>query len=103
MKTIQEIKSNFEQILEEVIKINGLAVESATQVATAILQESGKFERTEMLNGNNGNRSSNGKPATFSQKRALRNLGIKYNNNIDKTEASKLIEQAVQRFNGRNQ
>lgn len=107
MKTIQEIKSNFEQILSEVIKINGISTESATQVAAVILQESGKFERTEMLNGSrNGNRNGNSngnQPATFNQKRALTNLEIKYDKNISKSEASKLIEQAVQKFNGKKQ
>lgn len=49
MKSVEEIRSNFEQILNEVIRIQGLPVESATQVAAVILQESGKFERTEML------------------------------------------------------
>lgn len=95
MKTIQEIKSNFEQILSDVIKIQGLPVESATQVAAVILQESGKFERTEILNNNrNGNNNSNGndKPITEKQTKFLQDLGV---NELPKTsrEASRLIEQ----------
>ena len=96
MKSIQEIKSNFEQILSDVIKIQGLPVESATQVAAVILQESGKFERTEMLNNNrNGNRvNSNGndKPATEKQKKFLQDLGIAVTPNMTSREASRLIE-----------
>ena len=113
MKNIQEIKNEFEQILSEVIKINGISVESATQVAQVILQESGKFQRTEMMNQarlnsngntNNGNGNNNGyQPATNKQKIAMENLEIKFNKNISKTEASRLIEQAISqlRSNGK--
>ena len=103
----QEIKQEFEQILSEVIRINGLSAESAISVATAILQESGKFRRTEMLKEARANSNTNGRngnqPATFSQKRALRNLRITYDGNISKAEASRLIEQAVQQLNRRKQ
>lgn len=97
MKTTQEIKSNFEQILSDVIKIQGLPVESATQVATAILQESGKFERTEMLNSNgrNGNNSNGNGPATEKQKSALAKFGVKFEDSITKGEASYLIDKAI--------
>lgn len=101
MKQIQEIKSDFEQILSEVIKINGIPIESATQVAQVILQESGKFQRTEMMNNarlkSNGNANNNngGQPATFKQKNALDNFGIKYSEDITKAEASALLEKAI--------
>lgn len=114
MKTIQEIKTIFEQILSEVARINGIPIESATQVATVILQESGKFERTEMMNqarqnnnysngnqqpalNNNGNGSNNGgkAPATDKQKNALDNFGITYSEDITKAEASVLLDKAI--------
>ena len=38
-----EIKEQFEQNLDEVAQIGGVATESATQVATAIMQEAGKI------------------------------------------------------------
>ena len=97
----EHIKQQFEQILEDVIKINGLTIESATQIAAVILQETGKYRRTEMLrearllgterNSNNGNNE----PATPRQKKALRNFGIKFSSNITKSEASRLIDRAI--------
>jgi PBP1b-binding outer membrane lipoprotein LpoB len=97
MRTIQEIKSNFEQILSDVSKISGMTAESAVQVTTMILQESGKFERTEMMNGNrNGNSNSNGNvPATDKQKYALRKNGVSFSDNITKSEASVLLDKVM--------
>lgn len=105
MKTIQEIKSDFEQVLSDVSKISGISVESATQVATVILQESGKFQRTQMMNGNsNGRNYSNGsnggdKPITEKQKKFMQDLGITVTPNMTSREASKLIDQS--RSNGK--
>jgi len=95
MKTIHEIKTVFEQILSEVARINGIPIESATQVATVILQESGKFERTEMMNNNgfsrnNGNNIS--KPISEKQIKFLQDLGIKEIPNTSR-EASKMIDE----------
>jgi len=95
MKTIQEIKTVFEQILHEVARINGIPIESATQVATVILQESGKFERTEMMNNNGFSRNNSNnisKPISEKQIKFLQDLGIK---EIPKTsrEASKIIDE----------
>ena len=42
-----DIKSQFEEILEQVKHINGVSEESATKVATVILQEAGKDRRAE--------------------------------------------------------
>ena len=97
MRTIQQIKSDFEQILSEVVRINGISVESAVQVATVILQESGKFERTEMMNNNGFNRNNsngNDKPVTEKQKKYLQDLGIAVTPNMTSREASKLIDDA---------
>lgn len=93
MKTIQEIKSDFEQILSEVVKISGISIDSAVQVSAVILQESGKFQRTEMMNNNrNGNNSSSGKPATQKQLKYLQDLGIAVTPNMTSREASRLIQ-----------
>ena len=100
MKTIQEIKSNFEQILSEVSKIPEMTQDSATQIAAVILQESGKFERTEMLN-NNRNSNGNGKPATQKQLKYLQDLGIAFTPNMTSREASRLIEQSRSNGKGR--
>jgi hypothetical protein len=92
MKTIQQIKSDFEQILSEVVKINGISVESAVQVATVILQESGKYNRCPERNEDNGD---NCESATQNQKQAMKNLRLVFTENISKADASKQIEQAV--------
>ena len=42
MKTTQEIKTDFEQILSDVSGISGITSDSATQVAQVILQEFGR-------------------------------------------------------------
>jgi fructosamine-3-kinase len=101
---IQEIKEQFEQVLNEVIKINGLTIESATQVAQVIITEAGKDRRAELLRearlNNNRNNSNGNQPATFKQKKALRNFGIKYRNDITKSQASELIDEAIAEANG---
>ena len=89
MKTTQEIKTEFEQVLSEVSRINGMAAESAVQVATMILQESGKFQRTETMH--NG-RNNNDKPATEKQIKFLQDLGILVEPGITSKKASELIE-----------
>jgi len=70
MKTIQEIKTIFEQILSEVLKINGISVDSAVQVSTVILQESGKYNRCPEGIADD-NKISEEVPATFNQKKAM--------------------------------
>lgn len=89
MKTTQEIKADFEQILSEVSRISGVTPDTAVQVSTVILQESGKFQRTEMLNGRNNN---NDKPATPKQIKFLQDLGILVEPGMTSKKASELIE-----------
>ena len=89
MKTTQEIKTEFEQVLSEVSKINGMTAESAVQVATMILQESGKFQRTETMHNGNGNGD---KPASPKQIKFLQDLGIPTESGITSRKASELIE-----------
>lgn len=99
----QEIKEQFKQALEEVIKINGITTESAVNVATIILQESGKDRRAELYNkhrfNNNGfNRNSN-QPATDKQKDALRKWRVEFSDDITKAEASALLDYAIEHAN----
>ena len=107
METAQ-IKSEFEQILADVVKVQGLPIDSAVDVAKVILQESGKDRRTLLLNqfpktGNgSGGASDNGNtPATDSQKDFMRKLKISFGEEISKAEASKLIDEAIQKKNGK--
>ena len=97
MRTLQQIKSDFEQILSEVLKISGISVDSAVQVSTVILQESGKYNRCPEMNEGNGNGFQ---PATDSQKNALKNMKLIFTENISKADASQMIEQAVSKFRG---
>jgi len=98
MRTLQQIKSDFEQTLSEVARINGVSVDSAVQVATVILQEYGKYSRCPEIEADNGNGGD--APATDSQRNAMRNLKISFSDNISKAEASKLIESAVSKLRG---
>ena len=102
MKNLQQIRSDFEQILSEVLKISGISVDSAVQISSAILQEFGKYNRCP---GGIADDSSDSEemPATFNQKKAMRNLKIDFPEAISKVEAGKMIESAVSKFsnNGR--
>ena len=106
MKTA-EIKEQFEGILADVMKIQGLPVEQATEVALTILRESGKYKRTEMLSQvrqSNGNSNGNGdKPATEKQKEALKKFRVSFSDNISKEEASKLLDEVIAKTNARKQ
>jgi len=94
MRNLQQIKSDFEQILSEVIRINGISVESAVHVSTVILQEFGKYSRCPEINESNSD--NNGvATATNSQRQAMKNLRLVFTEEISKADASKLIEQAV--------
>lgn len=94
MKTTQEVRNEFEQILSEVKNINGVMPESAVQIATAILHESGKFQRTQMLQGSNQNNRNNNQPATDKQKDYMKQLRVNFDDNITKAQASDEIEKA---------
>ena len=107
-----KIKEQFESILADVMKINGLSIEQATDVAKVILQEHGKFRRTEMLsqarqsNGNgysNGNGSNGNQPATDKQKEALKKWRVSFADSITKDEASRLLDEAIEKKNARKQ
>lgn len=89
----QERKEEYKEIYEEVAKINGLTTQEAVEISIAILQETGKDRRAELL-GARFNSNGNGNSATPKQKSYLNRLGIKYSNNITKTEASELIDKA---------
>jgi len=99
MRTTNEIISDFEQILSEVIKMDGVSDEvSAVQVSAVILQEYGKYNRfPNMKNENNGGEIAT---ATFQQRKAMKNLKLSFPEDISKSEASKVIEVAVEKFRG---
>ena len=96
MKTIQEIKQDFEQVFAEVSRIDGITAESATDVAKVILQESGKNSRTQVMNTNNNSNAkrayNSNAPATYKQKYLLKMNGVSFPENITISEASKLID-----------
>ena len=103
MKTTQE----FKQILSEVKNID-IPSESAVQVATVILQESGKDRRGEAanaarMNGNgngfNRNYSKSNQPATDKQKDALKKWHVEFSDDITKAEASALLDYAIEHAN----
>ena len=102
MKNLQQIRSDFEQILSEVLKISGISVDSAVQISSAILQEFGKYNRcpSGIADDSNGSEEV---PATFNQRKAMRNLKIDFPEAISKVEAGRMIESAVSKFssNGR--
>ena len=96
MKTIQEIKTDFQRAFAEVSTIPGLTVTDTIEIAIAVLREFGKYNRgeaanTARMNGNGNNGSE--KPASEKQIKYLQDLGVKV---IPKTsrEASELIEQS---------
>lgn len=92
MKTIQEIKTEFEQVLSEVRK-NGFPEDVAFSIASLILQESGKFQRTQILNGNRNYSNGGDKPISEKQRKFLLDLGIEITPNMTSREAHELIEQ----------
>ena len=106
----QQIKEEFKQILADVMK-DGVSPDEAHSSARIILQESGKDRRTALMNQSRQNGSSyigngfggNGKgaqPATWKQKKTLQNMGIRYDGNISKSEASRLLDEAFAKKNG---
>lgn len=101
----QDIKSQFEQILDDVKNISGLSEESATKVATVILQEAGKDRRTEILTLDKSRSASISRsscqPATFKQKNALKRFGISFSDELTKSGASELIDKAIEQSNSR--
>ena len=99
MKTIQEIKQDFEQIFAEVSGISGMTTDSATEIAKVILQESGKNSRTQAMNeksNSNAKRAYNSNvPATEKQKYLMKLRGINFQADVSKSEASRLIDNAL--------
>jgi hypothetical protein len=105
MKTIQEIKSEFEQILSEVRKITNISTDSAVIAATGILAELGKYSRMQEFRTNsnytgngNGNNTNGNQPATDKQKNALKKFGLKFRDDITKQQASELLDRVIQQI-----
>ena len=103
METAQ-IKTEFDQIIADEMKTNGLSTEQAVDVAKTIMQEAGKFKRTEMMNHAKQNGTANGNgtaSASDKQKDLLKKFNVSFADNITKGEASKLIEEAIAKKNGK--
>jgi hypothetical protein len=105
MKTIQEIKTEFEQILSEVRKITNISTDSAVIAATGILGELGKYNRMRELrsSGNytgsgNGNSANGEQPATEKQKIALKKFRLKFRDDITKKQASELLDRVIEQI-----
>lgn len=108
METTQ-IREEFKQILADVMK-DGVSPDEAHSSARIILQEAGKDRRTALMNQSrqNGNGYQNGNGsngngiqlATWKQKKTLQNMGIRYDGNISKTQASRLLDEAFAKQNG---
>ena len=98
----------FKQILAEVKNMD-IPAESAVQVATVILQESGKDRRCEAANAARKNGNSNGfsknikngnEPATDKQKFALKKWHVEFSEDINKAEASALLDKVMPKKGG---
>ena len=109
METTQ-IKEQFEQILAEVVKTNGLSIEQATDIAKVILQESGKDRRTAMMNQPRASDAPNGSsshgngdaPATEKQLAALKSFRVTFKEGITKAEASELLDPLMAKVKAKN-
>jgi len=83
MKTIQEIKTDFQRAFAEVSTIPGLTITDTIEIAIAVLREFGKYNRGEAANtarmngnGNSSYNGSNGKPISEKQRKFLQDLGV---------------------------
>lgn len=94
MKSIKEIKTDLTMALEEIPIIQGLNTSDRVNMAIALLQEYGKYNRGEAMSNSRTNGNSEA-PATEKQKSALYKFGIKFSEDITKAEASGLLEQAI--------
>ncbi len=66
---------------------------SDSDTAIAVLQEIAKDRRSDRINGQN----QNGSGATLKQKALLDKLNVVYDEEISKAEASRLLDQALQK------
>jgi|GEM_PF-1840650 len=102
MKTTQDIRIDFENIRNEIAQLQ-LSKEQDFQLALAILEEYGKYNRgNEAARARtNGNNSNNSKPISQKQKEYLQDLGV---NEMPATsrEASALIEQINSKKSGQS-
>ena len=97
MKSLQEIKQEFIEIIADVAKIAGLSLDSAVVASAAILQEYGKYSRTQQMSSPSkfvGNGKSV-EPATVKQKNILSKYKIPYSNDITKAEASVILDKVI--------
>ena len=96
MKTIQDIKTDFESAFAEVKSIQSLDADDKVMVAITILEQYGKYNRGEAMSTAKANGNGNQvMPATDKQKNALSNFGVKFSDTITKSEASDLLDKAI--------
>ncbi len=86
-----EMKKKVEEYLSILQELEGKVSDSST--AIAVLQEIAKDRRSEQING----QKSNGSRATLKQKTLLDKLNVVYDEEISKAEASRLLDQALQK------
>lgn len=94
MKTTQDIRTDFENICNEIAQLQ-LSKEQSFELALAILEEYGKYNRgAEAVNSRANGKGSN-LPATEGQKNALSKFRVKFAESITKDEASALLDKAI--------
>ncbi|MFB6167006.1 MAG: hypothetical protein ABEJ62_01970 [Candidatus Nanohaloarchaea archaeon] len=81
---------------------HGFESDTATELAEQVLEEIGKDRRTDTIQqGREDLRDTEGpEPATERQKEYLDDLGVEYEEDITKEEASELIDEATQEDEG---
>ena len=100
MKTTQEIKTEFLQVLNEVFMgVKGITLDLAITATTQIIQESGKYTRQEVAIKSGNSAVNNSEPATDKQKYALEKNGVEFSEDITKTEASALLDKVMPKRN----
>ena len=95
---ISEYKQLFEDMLKEVLSIEGIDSDKAVNVASILVQEYGKNKRTEILRearSNGHSESSANSEATEKQLKFLKQLNVEVPEGTTKRQASEMIAEAV--------
>lgn len=95
MRTISEIKADFEKAIAEIPQLQGLNTSDRVNIAIALLCEYGKYSRGEAMSAGRVNGNSNNMAATDKQKIALGKFGVKFSEDISKAEASELLDKVI--------
>ncbi len=94
MKNIKEIRADFGSAFAEASTIPGLTITDNIEIAIALLREYGKYQRGEAMSTAKANGNSS-QPATDKQKIALGKFGVKFSDNITKSEASEWLDKLI--------